>query len=684
MVSRSFALTVFLGALLLFQIQPLISKFILPWFGGSPGVWTVCMLFFQTMLLLGYAYAHATTRLLTLRGQAGLHLGLLLLAVAMLPITPAGDWKPTGSEDPTWHIVLLLTACIGLPYGLLSATGPLLQSWFTRIPGSGSPYRLYALSNLGSLIALVSYPFVLEPTVGAAGQTVLWSWLFAAFSIACGGCIWLVVARSPQSPEGAAVRASGNSPGWRVIGMWFALAMVPSVMLLASTNQICTDVAVVPFLWILPLTLYLLSFILCFHSSRWCPRPVWSVAWAVAVAIALPAMYWGRGVTSSLSIPAQLAAFSWLLFACAMLCHGELVRRKPDPSHLTSFYLTLAAGGAAGGFFVGVIAPLVFPAYVELSLAIAGCTALFLVVYFRDPGTWLYRGRPRWAWTLLLAASLGVGGVLIGLFQQSLAGVHAIYRNFYGVLQVKLQMDSRGPAEWNWQLIHGRTMHGMQYVEEDKRDWATSYYGPESGIGIVLQTHRAGQPRRIGVVGLGVGTLAAYGQPRDVLRFYEINPASIRLAERAFSYLHHSRARTEIVLGDARIRLDQEPPQVFDVLVLDAFSSDAIPIHLLTREAFHVYLRHLKPGGVLAVHISNYHLDLRPVVAGHARHFGLNEATIYSPGDRDRGTRTAQWCLLAADPKTLEIPELQRDKSLPPARWIDWSDDKNSLFDVLK
>ncbi|MCL4201115.1 MAG: fused MFS/spermidine synthase [Pirellulaceae bacterium] len=685
LVACGFAVAVFWSALLLFQIQPLIARFLLPWFGGSPAVWTVCLLFFQSMLFVGYAYAHGATRWLPLRWQLGLHVALLAAALLVLPITPSAAWKPDGSEDPTWRIVALLTACIGFPYLLLSSTGPLLQAWFCRLPGDRSPYRLYAVSNVGSLVALLSYPFVVEPALGAVGQTRLWSWLFAGFALVCGMCAWFTWrAAAPSSAMDAGADGADRRPRSVQYLAWFALSMIPSVMLLAVTNQICIDVAVVPLLWILPLTLYLLSFIFCFHSPRWCPRNGWAIAWGVAVLAALPAMWMGRGVTTSLPIPAQIAIYGMLLFACSMVCHGELVRLKPSPRHLTAFYLVLAAGGAAGGLFVAVVAPRVFVIQVELSLAIVACCAALMSVYYGSASSRIRGGRPRWIWLGLTGAMLMVVGALTALFQQTLAGVEMVQRNFYGVLMVRMETADRPDASPSYQLIHGRTMHGMQYSLPSQRRWPTSYYGPESGVGLVLTHHRAGQSRHVGIVGLGIGTLAAYGEETDVFRFYEINPAVTALAERFFTYLQDCPAVSETVLGDARIRLEREEPQEFDVLVLDAFSSDAIPIHLLTEEAFRIYLGHLKRDGILAVHISNVHVDLRPVLCGHARRLGLSELTIASGADEQRGVRSAVWSLLAADPAALATPELQRAALMPCGRFLDWSDDRHSLFEVLR
>ncbi len=684
-----FAATVFLSAGLVFQVQPLIAKYVLPWFGGTPAVWTVCLLFFQIGLFFGYAYAMLTTRYVPAGWQAAVHIGLLLAALALLPITPDVRWKPVAGGDPTWRIIQLLAVSVGLPYFLLSATGPLLQAWFALVRPHLSPYPLYALSNLGSLLGLISYPFVVEPALASDRQTRIWSWCFLAFVVGCSAC-GVVVWRTRADVRGdpAAWKAGGPTASARPSGgqlaLWFCLAMVPSVMLLASTNLVCTDVAVVPFLWVLPLMLYLVSFILCFHDLRWCPRGFWSIVWAVTAAAAVRVLYRGVGVVTSDPIPVQVAVLFGLLFCCAMLCHGELARTKPDPAHLTTFYLTTAAGGAAGGVFVVLVAPHVFPINVEVSIAMLACTALVLIVFYRDPASRLRRGRPRWAWNCLLLAVAVLAAAQVGLFRRSLAGVQEVHRNFFGVLQVKLQPAAVAENGYVCQLIHGRTMHGMQLTDADKRRWPTAYYGPQSGIGLVLRGDRPRDPRRVGVVGLGVGTLAAYARPGDHFRFYEINPAVIDLAQRFFEYLSECRGTTEVVEGDARIVLEQESPQAFDLLVLDAFSSDSIPVHLLTREAFTVYLRHMKKDAILAVHISNMHLDLSPVVAGHSDYFGLAIAKVESAGDDRRQTRHAIWMLLSRTPRTLETEALQQAKRAPPDRKLMWTDQRNSLFQTLR
>jgi len=539
---------------------------------------------------------------------------------------------------------------------------------------------------LGSLLGLVSYPFWFDPAFAADHQTWIWSGAFLVFAAGCGLC-GLVMWRTAAEPPMASARRPDALPGrptWRRIALWFYLAMVPSAMLLATTDVVCTDVAVAPFLWVLPLSLYLVSFILCFQSPRWYVRRWWWLAWVVVAVAAVRVLARGLGVVSSDPVVIQVLVFFALLFCCAMICHGELSRSKPMPADLTTFYLTLAAGGAAGGVFVGLIAPRLLVINAEVSVAMVACTMAILIVLYSDPASPLVQGRPRWAWACLLSALAALTATQVMQFQRTLAGVQEVHRNFFGVLQVKLKPAALAENGLVCQLIHGRTMHGLQLIDADKRQWPTSYYGEQSAIGLLLRNPSSASSRRIGVVGLGVGTLATYARSNDVVRFYEINPAVIDLAQRFFDYLPASQGKIEVVEGDARILLEQEPDQKFDVLVLDAFSSDSIPVHLLTHEAFAEYLRHLRHDGVLAVHISNVHLDLSPVIAGHSAHFNLVMAHLESAADRATETRPADWVLLSRLAKALEIPALHQVRLRPPDRRLYWSDQRNSVFQTLR
>src|SRR6266436_2579431 len=544
------AATIFLSSFLLFLVQPLIARLILPWFGGSAAVWTTCMLFFQVLLLGGYAYAHALNAKLRGRGQAIVHTILLAAAVACLPIAPAESWKPAGGEEPVSRILLLLGATVGLPYFLLAATSPLLQAWYVRAKPQGDPYRLFAISNLASLAALVGYPFVVEPYFAAHEQVVFWSWLFTGFAATCAALAWLTPSEGVREIEESAA------------------AKQPYPLLL----------------WLAPLTLYLLSFILTFEGRGWY-RPEW--LWWLLL-LWLGAMAWLL-VDSDFhfNLPVQLGIHLPGLFLGCLFCHGELYRLRPAPRHLTAFYLTVSAGGALGGLLVAVIAPLAFNGYYELGV---GLVVLALLAAVRFAGV----NRP--ARVASLAVLLGVTGCAAYDSLRFQRDVRVSARSFYGVLRVK-EYGSPGEESYLRRLVHGAIMHGEQYQYDGRRKLITTYYQPSSGIGAAILSAQD-RPIRVGVIGLGTGTIAAYGRAGDVYRFYDIDPHVVALAKSEFSFLADSAARIEISLGDARLAMEREPPQRFDVLAVDAFSSDALPVHLMTREALGVYLRHVAPHGI--------------------------------------------------------------------------------------
>src|SRR5262245_42393626 len=585
-----FALTIFVGAFLLFQIQPMIGKFILPWFGGGPGIWTTCMLFFQLLLLGGYAYAHFLSRHLAWRKQVVTHLALLAAAIALLPIIPSDYWKPHGGRDPRLQILLLLAASVGLPYFVLSATGPLMQQWFSGVRPGASPYRLYALSNAGSLLALLSYPFVFEICFSRRTQASLWAAGLVGFGGCCCFCAFKVWKAAGSSGGAAGLRAGPEVAPvpWLSKALWLALPACASVLLLASTNKICQYVAVIPFLWVVPLAIYLLTFIICFDSPRWYRR----APYAVLLALALALICWSLFSADLLSLYLQLAAYCGGLFVCCMVCHGELYLLRPAPSQLTAFYLMIAAGGALGGLFVTAGAPFLFSDYLELHWGLLLCAVLFLIAWMHNPqrgrfGTFGLAGRASG-----IAATVVLGLVLLVHSRQSARSIVERTRNFYGVLTLFREDPSRSGLS-SLRLAHGVITHGLQVSDPVLSRLTTSYYGESSGVGRAIAVG-SGRPRRIGIIGLGVGTLAAYARAGDSLRIYEINPEVERVARSRFSYLSNCAGRVEVTLGDARLSLDSEPGQSFDLLVVDAFSGDAIPMHLLTQEAFILYQRHLR------------------------------------------------------------------------------------------
>lgn len=720
----TFGTTILLGAFLLFQVQPLVSKAILPWFGGCPSVWTTCMLFFQAVLFLGYVYAHLLQRWLSPRNQVILHVAVVAAALAVLPILPGTAWKPVDAQEPVRRILLLLGATVGLPYFALSATSPLVQAWFSHVHPGRSPYRLYALSNAGSLLALLSYPFVFEPVFDLSRQATLWSGAFGLYGALCGVCLiclWhlrhrtpVVVPTRPSPPPSletashprrsvtaaAAVQmmAPGRTkpqraakpawnptanddatpPTWLDWFRWLALPACASLMLLATTNHVCQDVAVVPFLWVMPLTLYLLSFILCFDAPWWYSRRYWAVA-AVITLTATAVNDYAQLSSTPLTLIQELTVYFMALLCACMVCHGELAWLKPHPRYLTEFYLMISAGGVLGGLFVAVVAPLIFSNYLEWQIGVAASMLLAIGLLILPPA-W---PRTLFIRRMIFGAAVAMALIYVGAWGINKGAAVERTRNFFGVVAVEEHFKGNA-ATHELLLKNGRITHGRQFVDPMKRDWATSYYGEKSGVGQAIVYLQESGNIRVGAVGLGIGTLATYANPGDTFRFYEINPEVVRMARRRFTYLNDSRGACEIVLGDARLSLESEPPQNYSLLALDAFSGDAIPTHLLTREAFDVYLRHLAPKGVIAVHVSNNYLRLAPVIYRLAEHCGMKATRICGKEDRTRLLASSEWVLVTRDEEFVKAhpsdpPKLAYDDWKVPL----WTDHFSNLFQIL-
>ena len=608
------ASTVFLGAFLLFLIEPLFAKLILPRFGGAAAVWATCLVFYQCALLLGYLYADLTSRRLAPARQSQLHIALLLVSLLFLPITPRLLQFHRAGSDPATAILILLSASIGLPFVLLSATSPLAQTWYARSRAEGEPYHLFAVSNFASLLALLSYPLFVEPHVTAHKQAALWSALFVLFVVLCAVAVWIARRGSlPAMDARTERRESGAAPTLHTKLLWLSLAACGSMLLLSVTNKLLEDVAPVPLLWVLPLGLYLLTFALAFHRRVLYWRGPLIRFLGVALGSLGYAIY-DPAYTESVQISVPI--FCAGLFLCCWFCHGELALRRPAPRYATSFYLMISLGGALGAIFVGLVAPHLFSGIYELPLALI-FTALLAVATLWSQG-WLVR----LFWT---AAAAGMIFVLVRNVREYDTSTIVRVRSFYGALRVR--QFTNWLKEPYRTLYHGKIEHGAQYVNPPSSLLPTTYYGPDSGVGLAL-THCCPNAKRVGAIGLGAGTLAAYGKTSDYFRFYEINPQVLDIANNYFSYLRDSPARIDVVLGDARLSLENEAAQNFDVLAVDAFSGDAIPVHLLTHEAFALYLRHLKPEGILAVHTSNTYLNLSPVVQLLAQEAGCDAQMI--------------------------------------------------------
>jgi hypothetical protein len=691
-----FLFSISLSAFLLFLVEPLIGKTLLPWFGGAPAVWTTAMLFFQVLLTGGYAYAAWLSQASHRRGV--LHLLLLGLSLILLlglglawrsPITPSTALKPSGTIPPMLDIFLLLAISIGLPFFLLSSNSTLMQAWFARAFPNQSPYRLYALSNFSSLVALLAYPFVVEPNLSLPWQGWLWSLGYLAFAGLAGFVTLRAMRTSSDVAAGQTIKAD-QALSVRDVLVWLLLSSCASVLLLAITGYLTQQVAVIPFLWVLPLAIYLLTFVLAFSGERIYSRPLY-------VFLLLPVILlydWAMANGSLVAIPWQVAVFSLVLFVGCMVCNGELYRLRPATARLPAFYLTISAGGALGGLLVTLLAPAVFKGFWELPLGMLLFCLLFLVIG-RGPKKEGFKAEllSNLGTTLLVIAVLITGVRAFLYIGSDLTGSIRSQRNFYGVVRVR-QAGTPGHPDFSYQMINANTIHGAQFPASGQRDIPTVYYGPHSGVGLALLNHpRTTSGLRVGALGLGVGTIAAYGQPGDLYRFYEINPLVIQLAQGQggyFSFLKDSRAKVQIVQGDARLSLENElaagKPQKFDVLVLDVFSNDAIPVHLLDEQAFALYQQFLQPDGVLAVHITNGYLDLLPVVWDLADHFNLNRAVIADPGD-GYFTSASTWVLLASDPSVLALPAIA-SHATPLSGYHTslrlWTDEYSNLFQILK
>lgn len=716
-----YCLSIFLGAFLLFLVQPMMAQFILPWFGGSSLVWTSCMLFFQSGLVLGYAYSHQLTQRLSPFNQWLLHLIVLSAAILFLPIRPGLDWKPEDGLYPNWRVLGLLAGTIGIPYIVLSTTGPLIQRWQSLSHPNYSPYRLFALSNLGSLLALVGFPFLIESYLTLDQQSWYWSGGLVAYALLVGVCGYrfqrLALANGSSSAVTAenviakethdTTKPAGASLGPWVVVLWLLLPMLASVQLLATTSFLTQEVGAHPFLWILPLALYLISFIVCFEYERLYVRPVFFVALCGSALFACYVL--DKGLHEIFR--SQILAYSSVLFSAAMICHGELARLKPDPSRLTAFYLCISVGGAAGGLLVALIAPFVFNDYYEFHLS------LILIVVFTLPLVLVevYRelfsktrsvGKLVGSWLTLITGIVAAGGVAtaaIKMYRDSTGEtVVGQYRNEYGVLKVEDRPGKRS-------LSHGKTMHGYQVTDPAWQHRPTSYYSPGSGLGLVmrfLQGELGGAPEalegadappaaplRIAAIGLGTGTVVTWGREMDTVRFFEIDPKVVAVAKNHFTYLSQAKAKNDVSLGDARVQLERETENDeprYDVLIADAFSSDSIPKHLLTIEALQVYLSRIKPDGFLAIHVSNRFIELAPLLERQAKDLGIHAMYISYAPDRDDPAQKYQdhssWVVLTENEWFRANPVVQSAEWNFPKQDtnIRWTDDFSPLLPLLR
>lgn len=707
-----FALTIFTSAFLLFQVQPMVSKQILPWFGGSPAVWTTAMLFFQTLLCLGYLYAHALARLTSRKIQARVHVVVLILAaLAATQVLPGAELKPESPDFPVMQVLTILGASVGLPYFCLATTGPLVQHWFTRTPHANSVFRLYALSNVGSFLALLSFPYVLEPWLEQDQMGRVWTagfWIFALLCLPVAMGAWQQPVHSARKDSSTSVsRSEYLAPGLPQRMSWIALPALASLVFIAATDQISHDIAPEPRLWITTLGLYLVTFILTFDHPRWY-RPRLFAFLTIVLILS----------TAGISDIPRWLGLSWdygvneirwlhygLLFVVCMLCHGELYRRRPqDPGRLTEFYLCMSVGGAFGGLFVTLVATNWFDDYHEWLISLVLAATLASHVLFRLPSkgnsrSRLFAGATALAMVVLLLAMLNpwawrevrtVDRTEILLDQA---------RNFYGTVSVKERRFADEPERNDRVFFSGNVIHGQQFLSAQLRHVPTTYYARDSGIGETLEwAMRRKVSISVALIGLGAGTLANYARAEDAYDFYEINPEAVRIAQKWFDNLAQCKAEEQkILLGDARLRMEQLPKdKLYDVIVLDAFTGGSVPIHLLTQEAFRVYREHLKPDGYIAINITNAYLNLYPVVKSQAESLGMLFRHKYQAADATRNVRRNLHFIMTADQDYLKAypsvdREIRRDdgrllrkepEDIPGLRL--WTDQFSSIAPIVR
>jgi hypothetical protein len=678
-----FQLAIALSAFLLFLVQPIIAKQILPWFGGSASVWNTCLFFFQFLLLLGYVYAHALTQWATIGQQAFIHVSLLALSLVSLPVIASPTWK-SGEGEPALRILLLLCTTVGLPYLLLATTSPLLQVWYLRL--RATPYRLFALSNAASLAGLLTYPFLLEPKLATTTQAKLWSAGFVVFVIVCAVVAILSASESTKLPTSIATKRTDKaaSPTVAERVSWMILSGLGSLALVSVTSFVARNIVSMPLIWVVPLAIYLITFVMAFGRGRYQGWPI--AGPALILGLVMADSYQNEAWISMMwSLPVFMAG----LFCICLYCHGELAASKPDPIYLTTFYILVSLGGALGSLAGSVLAPLVLCGDFEMPITLTAIAAMF---------AWQRRHDVMISRALALGLAVVIMAISVGKISYEIHHSRILTRNFYSALRI---VDVSSPPNAWRRMEHGGTEHGSQYLDRERRREPISYYGRSSGVALALARQRhISRPGHlnVGIVGLGAGVIAAYGEAGDRFRFYEINPQVLTLAHTEFTYLSDSEANVSVALGDARLVLERETPQGYDALIVDAFSGDAIPIHLLTREAVHVYRKHLSPSGVLLFHISNRFVDLKPALARLAVEEGLDARFVYDDPDGDSGNDSeneeeeetplsvSTWVLMAADKSWMTAPgSLDRAETLePPQPGPAWTDNFNNILSAIR
>ena len=693
-----YSLTIFLSAFLLFAIQPIIGKYLLPWFGGSASVWSTSLLFFMTLLLGGYIYAHLLTTKMKPKMQILIHLPLLFFGLSAIiffyffwpsPITPSAFWKPDEPLLPVYNLLLILMIAVGSPYFILSSTNSIVQSWVSKI--HNTPYKLYALSNIGSLLAIFLYPLVIEPNLSIVNQAYFWSIGFILFVIlmSFSGLFFLKTLKNkikqPVSRQNNG-KELPDAPTNQQYLTWLFLSAFPSMLLIVTTTQLTQSIAAIPFFWLLPLSLYLLSFIFCFSSYNFYLKRTYAIILIFLLPISIFMWLNSHQISISLHLFFYMATF----FLTAMMFHGELYARRPHPQCLTTYYLFITTGGASGAFLINILAPLIFKGYWEFPICLLISLIIPLVIAGFIVEKWFSKSliRSVQGAVLLYLTFFVVASVVSG----KINSVRQI-RNFYGVIAITKQ-KTKSKDVYLLKLINGSILHGQQFSAGPSQYLPTTYYVEDSGIGLAINNHPkrlSRHPLKIGVIGLGIGTLAAYCQPQDYFKFYEINPAVIEIADKYFSYLKHCQGKIDIVKGDGRLSMEKEVKEnkntKFDIIAVDAFTDDSIPIHLLTKEAIQLYLEQLGNDGILAVHISNRYIDLKPVLKSAAKEFQLTgiviNAKVIKYPDR---SKQSLWVLLTKNKEVIKTKTISENGTdLSKAKDINlWTDQYSNIFQLIK
>lgn len=680
-VKYQFGLGIFLSAFLMFFVQPLLAKTLLPVFGGSGFVWVTCMLFFQVGLLMGYFYAYCLTRLFTEKTQAIIHFVLLVSSLYFIPVDldSLNKWE---AGWPPLSVAKGLSVCILVPFAVISASSPLLQHWYCVLRKTSFPYYYYSISNFGSLLGLLGYPFLIEPYIGMIMQGQVWSWLYLAYAVLCALCLIQLLVRKNDS----FILHEEGTVSFKQLASWLGLTILSSALLISTTRYFTQNIVNLPLAWVIPLGLYLISFIVTFSKPKGYERPLWLMLFSIFSILTAGYIFYFtlNGYDGILILLA-------LLYSGCMICHGELIRLKPPQQYLTLFYLYIALGGALGGALANGISFIPFARWWDFYLPMIILSIVTVALIYRDP---FYSIKKLKQSILVLGACVPCAWLFVSQFDSMSLNQTLIYqhRSVYGYMRI-FDFNYTLPEDNRRILLHGTVLHGMEFSDPAKKNWPTAYYGTRSGVGLAIDYlhYHLHRPLKIGAIGLGTGTVAALLRAEDEITFYELDPDVKQVANDYFSFLKLSSGKTEVILGDGRIQMQKEankaqPPR-YDVIVIDAFSGDTIPPHLVTSEAMQLYQKLLAVNGIIAFHITNTYIDIVPITKALAKEKDFGYDVVRSPTSEKAGILSADWAILTKDqgfyawlkkqPQVEVLPTENRNTLL-------WTDDLNSILPLLK